>query len=219
MWAATWLYIATRRPAYFKYITEESVSGSVAEFSWDLKYAGAQILLSEVLYNVFNTHFINLHIVFLILQNTHRSIFKERRVYRCTKIRPIAIFVPIFQTALTTKFIYLQVFYLSLSLSLSSPLCLSMNSSMELSYYLKFLGGMVHMRDGANTQYVTGTAFLFSAYSDILATHQQTVQCGGQQFGSAQLMTFAKKQVLSCYNSMILFTLSINSRMYSNTLK
>lgn len=48
LWAATWLYIATRKPKYLKYIKEESVSASVAEFSWDLKYAGAQIILSQV---------------------------------------------------------------------------------------------------------------------------------------------------------------------------
>ena len=48
MWAATWLYYATRKPMYMKYIQEESISASVAEFSWDLKYAGAQILLAKV---------------------------------------------------------------------------------------------------------------------------------------------------------------------------
>lgn len=49
MWAATWLYYATRKPMYMKYIQEESISASVAEFSWDLKYAGAQILLTKVI--------------------------------------------------------------------------------------------------------------------------------------------------------------------------
>lgn len=58
------------------------------------------------------------------------------------------------------------------------------------------LGGMVHLRDGANTQYVAGTAFLFSAYSDLLATYKQTAQCADKSFDSKQLMMFAKKQVL-----------------------
>lgn len=48
LWAATWLFLATKRPVYLKYIQEESISASVSEFSWDLKYAGAQILLTEV---------------------------------------------------------------------------------------------------------------------------------------------------------------------------
>ncbi|XP_022933062.1 endoglucanase 16-like [Cucurbita moschata] len=139
LWAATWLYIATRRPAYFKYITEESVSGSVAEFSWDLKYAGAQILLSEIY-------------------------FQGQKGLQMYKNQA------------------------------DSYICSNLPNSPYHQIYLS-PGGMVHMRDGANTQYVTGTAFLFSAYSDILATHQQTVQCGGQQFDSTQLMTFAKKQM------------------------
>ncbi|GAU32805.1 hypothetical protein TSUD_152540 [Trifolium subterraneum] len=48
MWAATWLYIATRKSIYMKYIQEEAISASVAEFSWDLKYAGAQVLLTQL---------------------------------------------------------------------------------------------------------------------------------------------------------------------------
>lgn len=52
LWAAAWLYSATRSQMYLKYIQEESISAVVAEFSWDLKYAGAQILLSEVSSNL-----------------------------------------------------------------------------------------------------------------------------------------------------------------------
>lgn len=48
LWAATWLYKATKQPVYFKYITEEAVPAKVAEFNWDLKYSGSQVLLSEV---------------------------------------------------------------------------------------------------------------------------------------------------------------------------
>ncbi|KAI3994973.1 hypothetical protein MKX01_019787 [Papaver californicum] len=56
-------------------------------------------------------------------------------------------------------------------------------------------GGLVHLRDGANTQYVTGTAFLLSVYSDIIAQHNQKVTCGNQQFDSVHLLQFAKKQM------------------------
>ena len=48
MWAATWLYMATRKAVYLNYVKEEAVSATVAEFNWDLKYAGSQILLSKV---------------------------------------------------------------------------------------------------------------------------------------------------------------------------
>ncbi|KAF8032603.1 hypothetical protein BT93_D1502 [Corymbia citriodora subsp. variegata] len=48
LWAASWLYMATKRSVYLNYIKEESISASVTEFSWDLKFAGAQVLLSEL---------------------------------------------------------------------------------------------------------------------------------------------------------------------------
>lgn len=51
------------------------------------------------------------------------------------------------------------------------------------------------MRDGANSQYVTGAAFLFSVYSDLLDKHKQEVTCGDKKYNSANLMAFAKKQV------------------------
>ena len=54
---------------------------------------------------------------------------------------------------------------------------------------------MIHLRDGANTQYVTATAFLFSAYADILQKYNQKIFCGSKQFDSTHLMAFAKKQV------------------------
>ena len=48
LWAATWLYYATKKPVYMKYIEEESIDAFVTEFSWDLKYAGAQVLLTKL---------------------------------------------------------------------------------------------------------------------------------------------------------------------------
>ncbi|KAF9615067.1 hypothetical protein IFM89_021638 [Coptis chinensis] len=56
-------------------------------------------------------------------------------------------------------------------------------------------GGLINLRNGANTQYVTSAAFLFSAYSDLLAKHNQKVTCGSQQFDSNHLMQFAKQQM------------------------
>ncbi|XP_022131779.1 endoglucanase 16 [Momordica charantia] len=139
LWAATWLYIATKRPVYLKYVKEEAITGSVAEFSWDLKYAGAQILLSKFYFEG---------------EKGLQTLKDQADSYICSNLPNSP---------------YHQIYV--------SP------------------GGMIHMRDGANTQYVTGTAFLFSAYSDILATFKQTVKCADQQFDSTQLMSFAKKQM------------------------
>ncbi|KAL8254196.1 hypothetical protein R6Q59_032417 [Mikania micrantha] len=54
LWAATWLYRATKDASYLKYVVDNAASmggtgWSVKEFSWDNKYAGVQILLSKVL--------------------------------------------------------------------------------------------------------------------------------------------------------------------------
>lgn len=70
-----------------------------------------------------------------------------------------------------------------------------LETTLEADYKLIFSGGMVHFRDGANTQYVTGTSLLMTAYSDLLARYNQKITCGGQQFDAHHLMTFAKAQV------------------------
>ncbi|XP_028234424.1 endoglucanase 16-like [Glycine soja] len=139
MWAATWLYMATRKSVYMKYITEECMSASVAEFSWDLKYAGAQILLSQL-------HFEG---------QKNLETFKSHAESFICSVLPDS---PYHQIKL-------------------SP------------------GGFIHLRDGANTQYATGTSFLFTVYSDLLAKHNQKVTCGDKQFSSSHLLAFAKKQV------------------------
>lgn len=85
-----------------------------------------------------------------------------------------------------------------------SSFLLRINSIYLFIWFNKFMnckmsnlrsGGLIHLRDGANSQYVTGTAFLFSAYSDYLAKYKKTVSCGNKQFNSADLMAFAKQQV------------------------
>ncbi|CAN4099817.1 unnamed protein product [Withania somnifera] len=135
LWAATWLYTATRRTTYLEFITEEATTATVAEFSWDLKYAGVQILLSK----------------FYIEGEKDLQNFKQQADgFVCSNLPQSP---------------YHQVH--------ASP------------------GGLIHLSDGANSQYVTGTAFLFSDY---LATHKQKVSCGNKQFDSADLMAFAKQQ-------------------------
>lgn len=54
---------------------------------------------------------------------------------------------------------------------------------------------MIHMREGANTQYVTGSALVFSSYSNLLAKYNQKITCGDKEFDSSHLMSFAKKQM------------------------
>lgn len=53
LWAALWLYHATKRDEYFDYIIQNAdelngTAWAISEFSWDIKYAGVQILASKV---------------------------------------------------------------------------------------------------------------------------------------------------------------------------
>ncbi|KAK6119604.1 hypothetical protein DH2020_046627 [Rehmannia glutinosa] len=139
LWAATWLYTATKRSIYMDYIQDEAISATVSEFSWDLKYAGAQILLTKY----------------------YMEGKKDLHNYK--------------QDA-------------------DSYICSVLPDSPDHKVYIS-PGGLVHLRDGANAQYVTGTALLFSIYGDILARHKQQVICGNKKFGSARLIAFAKQQM------------------------
>lgn len=53
LWAALWLYKATGEMLYFDYVIQNAHSfgglgWAMTEFSWDVKYAGVQIMASMV---------------------------------------------------------------------------------------------------------------------------------------------------------------------------
>ncbi|XP_021762136.1 endoglucanase 16-like [Chenopodium quinoa] len=138
-WAATWLYKATKNQTYYHYIEDQSIDATISEFNWDLKYAGSQILLTELYFQG---------------QQTLDEYKKMADSYICS-VLPGS---PYAQAPFTP-------------------------------------GGLLYMRDGANLQYATAAAFAFSVYGDLLARYNQQVICGGKQFGSADLLAFAKKQM------------------------
>ncbi|KAL5988062.1 hypothetical protein ACLOJK_035825 [Asimina triloba] len=54
LWAALWLYRATDREDYLSYVVNNAhcfggIGWAITEFSWDVKYAGVQILAAQVL--------------------------------------------------------------------------------------------------------------------------------------------------------------------------
>lgn len=54
MWAASWLYQATNERYYLDYLGKnaDSLGGTgwaMTEFSWEVKYAGVQVMASKVL--------------------------------------------------------------------------------------------------------------------------------------------------------------------------
>ncbi|ERN11259.1 hypothetical protein AMTRI_Chr04g242910 [Amborella trichopoda] len=139
LWAASWLYIATKKEKYFHYIHEQAISASVDEFSWDLKYAGVQVLLSGLYFSG---------------EEPFQGYKKQADNFVCSVLPDSP---------------YSQIYI--------SP------------------GGLIHIRDGANTQYVTSTAYLLSVYSDLLTRYKQSVTCGDKVFQPDHLMAFAKRQM------------------------
>ncbi|XP_066332644.1 endoglucanase 8-like [Miscanthus floridulus] len=139
LWAATWLYLATKRQVYADFISHEAISSSVAEFSWDLKFPGAQVLLAE----------------FNMTSGGGAQNFKAQADNFVCAVLPDTAFHQVFITP----------------------------------------GGVIHLRDGANTQYVTSTSFLFVVYSDLLLRTGQSVMCGNQPVAPARLREFARQQM------------------------
>lgn len=58
LWAALWLYKATGKGDYLNYVIKNAhsfggVGWAVTEFSWDIKYAGVQLIASMVINKLF----------------------------------------------------------------------------------------------------------------------------------------------------------------------
>lgn len=61
LWASVWLYKASGDSNYLNYVlSNQGWSQAVSEFSWDNKFAGAQVLLAEVTSLVDRKHYYRL---------------------------------------------------------------------------------------------------------------------------------------------------------------
>ncbi|GLJ24982.1 hypothetical protein SUGI_0478310 [Cryptomeria japonica] len=140
LWAASWLYKATRSANYSDYIkAQSSLNAYVTEFSWDLKYAGAQVLLTTLYFQ-------------------GDSQFSGYRSHA------------------------------------ESFICSLLPQSPIRSVH-RTPGGLMYIRDGANTQYVTSASLLLTVYSDLLYANNQTISCGNIKFKEVHVMNFVKIQV------------------------
>lgn len=59
LWGAMWLYKATEKEEYLKYVLEKAfdyggTTWAITEFSWDVKYAGLQTIASMVILIIYN---------------------------------------------------------------------------------------------------------------------------------------------------------------------
>ncbi|GLJ24978.1 hypothetical protein SUGI_0478230 [Cryptomeria japonica] len=140
LWAASWLYRATKSPYYSNYISQhDGLTAYVNEFSWDLKYAGIQVLLTDLYFQ----------------GEAQFSAYRSRAESFVCSIIP------------------------------GSPIRSAYSTP----------GGLLYIREGANTQYVTSAAFLLARYSDLLSAKKQTLSCGNTLFTASDVMGFAKLQI------------------------
>lgn len=63
LWAALWLYKATDNEVYLDYVINNAgnfggIGWSISEFSWDVKYAGIQIIAAMVISNTLSNIFL-----------------------------------------------------------------------------------------------------------------------------------------------------------------
>lgn len=73
LWAALWLYKATDNEEYLKYVLNNahSLGGTgwaMTEFSWDVKYAGVQLMASKVKFRLCHVAFLPILLTLIVLQ-------------------------------------------------------------------------------------------------------------------------------------------------------
>ncbi|XP_072969295.1 endoglucanase 11-like [Typha angustifolia] len=151
LWAALWLFQATGINDYLDYAVDNAdkfggTGWAVSEFSWDIKYAGVQVLASKLLMERGD------------LQDKYKSKLEQYR----SKAE----------------------FYL----------CSCLNKNNNGSNVRRTPGGLLFVRQWNNLQYVSGAAFLLTAFSDYLAKSNQELHCPQGSMGPQEILAFAKFQ-------------------------
>ncbi|KAJ1258832.1 hypothetical protein BS78_10G105300 [Paspalum vaginatum] len=160
LWAALWLHRATGRADFLDYVVDNAhgfggTGWAITEFSWDVKYAGVQILAAR-----------------LLLRGEHSPRHRETlQRYRAKAEHYVCA-------------------------------CLGRNAGADANVE-RSPGGMLYVRQWNNMQYVTGAAFLLSAYSGYLSSAADsagpaTVSCaagGGGGSSPAEVFALARAQV------------------------
>ncbi|XP_061967917.1 endoglucanase 11-like isoform X1 [Populus nigra] len=149
LWGAMWLYKATGDDKYLEYVIGNAhcfggIGWAMTEFSWDVKYAGLQIMASKLLVEE--------------KRKGHRDTLEQYRskaeYYICS--------------------------------------CLGKNNGGNVN---RTPGGLLHIRQWNNMQYVSTAAFLLTIYSDILRNSTQKLKCHGWSVDYQEILHFAKSQV------------------------
>ncbi|RRT83162.1 hypothetical protein B296_00016206 [Ensete ventricosum] len=171
LWAALWLHRATGREYYLQYAVDKAytlggAAWAISEFSWDIKYAGVQILASKV-----KTFLTNPWLLYQLLmeggggggggglpdqqRNTLQQYRSKAEHYLCS--------------------------------------CLGMNRND--SNVRRTPGGLLFVRRWNNMQYVAGAAFLLIVFSDQLALAHEDLHCPRGPLSPQEVLSFAKNQM------------------------
>nr|PNR34484.1 hypothetical protein PHYPA_024301 [Physcomitrium patens] len=186
LWAAAWLYQASNDTKFLKYVVDNStLSHEVSEFSWDNKHAGTQILLTKS-------------------EHHSKKKFSERFPHTCVTSMMESVVI---ENGLLVPFtllphILIQELYLAGETSLepyakhaAAFVCHVLPANMwnKVSYTP---GGLLYVRVGANTQYVTGSSFIIVVLADSLAnSNGAKLMCGNVSYASQNLLAHSKNQV------------------------
>jgi len=89
LWAAIWLYKATEKDEYLKYVLENAndfggTTWAMTEFSWDVKYSGVQAIASMVNYSF--SHFLIKRNNTFLPSFSHLVIISQRIIVQYYKV-------------------------------------------------------------------------------------------------------------------------------------
>ncbi|OAY74159.1 Endoglucanase 7, partial [Ananas comosus] len=153
LWAALWLHRATGRAEYLDYAVANAdgfggTGWAVTEFSWDIKYAGVQVLASK-----------------LLMEGEFEVDEKQEKILKQYKSKA------------------------------EHYLCSCLNKNTAGSNVRRTPGGLLFVRQWNNMQYVSGAAFLATAFSNYLSkSSNQELTCPTGSLGAQELLSFAKSQ-------------------------
>ncbi|XP_020100732.1 endoglucanase 7-like [Ananas comosus] len=153
LWAALWLHRATGRAEYLDYVVANAdgfggTGWAVTEFSWDIKYAGVQVLASK-----------------LLMEGEFEVDEKQEKILKQYKSKA------------------------------EHYLCSCLNKNTAGSNVRRTPGGLLFVRQWNNMQYVSGAAFLATAFSNYLSkSSNQELTCPTGSLGAQELLSFAKSQ-------------------------
>ncbi|KAJ6401366.1 hypothetical protein OIU84_016725 [Salix udensis] len=168
LWGALWLYKATDNEIYLEYVINKAhffggIGWAMTEFSWDVKYAGLQIMASKAL-----PQFVGVDRILSFMSASLCSWKKSTREHGET----------------------LEQYRSKAEHYLCS--CLNRNNGTNVD---RTPGGLLHIRQWNNMQYVSTAAFLLTMYSDFLQNSNQKLNCHGGSVDHEEILGFAKSQV------------------------